>query len=68
MPEMDGLEVCRNIKAAPELADMEVVITTGYPGHPKLDEVAALGYTHVFSKPFDLRSLTGFVHRQLYGK
>ena len=67
MPEMDGLEVCRNIKAAPELKDMKVVITTGYPGHPKLDEVAALGYTHVFSKPFDLRSLTGFIDKQLYG-
>ena len=68
MPEMDGLEVCRNIKAAPELKDMKVVITTGYPSHPKLDEVAALGYTHVFPKPFDLRSLSGFIDQQLYGK
>jgi signal transduction histidine kinase len=67
MPQMDGLEVCRNIKAAPELADMKVVITTGYPSHPKLSEVAALGYTDVFSKPFDLKSLTGFIDEQLYG-
>jgi CheY-like chemotaxis protein len=67
MPEMDGLEVCRNIKATPELADMKVVITTGYPGHPKLDEVAALGYTTVFSKPFDLKALTDFIHGELYG-
>jgi CheY-like chemotaxis protein len=68
MPEMDGLEVCRNIKAEPELAEMKVVITTGYPSHPKLDEVAALGYTDVFFKPFDLKSLTAFIHEQLYGK
>jgi signal transduction histidine kinase len=54
MPEMDGLEVCRIISSEPELADMKVIITTGYPQHPKLDEVVALGYTNIFSKPFDL--------------
>jgi len=54
MPEMDGLEVCRTINNEPKLSDMKVVITTGYPEHPKLDEVVALGYTDIFSKPFDL--------------
>ena len=54
MPEMDGLEVCRTISNEPELSDMKVIITTGYPEHPKLDEVVALGYTNIFSKPFDL--------------
>ena len=54
MPEMDGLEVCRVISSEPELSEMKVIITTGYPEHPKLDEVVALGYTNIFSKPFDL--------------
>jgi CheY-like chemotaxis protein len=54
MPEMDGLEVCRIISSESELADMKVIVTTGYPDHPKLDEVVALGYTNIFSKPFDL--------------
>jgi len=54
MPEMDGLEVCRIISSEPELSEMKVIITTGYPEHPKLDEVVALGYTDIFSKPFDL--------------
>lgn len=54
MPEMDGLEVCRNIRNEPELSEMKVIITTGYPTHPKLDEIAQLGFTHVFTKPFDL--------------
>jgi signal transduction histidine kinase len=54
MPEMDGLEVCRTISNEAELSDMKVIITTGYPEHPKLDEVIDLGYTNIFSKPFDL--------------
>jgi len=54
MPEMDGLEVCRSIRSEPKLSDMKVIITTGYPDHPKLDEVVDLGFNHIFSKPFDL--------------
>ena len=33
---------------------MKVIITTGYPDHPKLDEVVELGFNNIFSKPFDL--------------
>lgn len=61
MPEMDGLEVCRNIKAEPALAGMKVIITTGFPGHPKLDELAALGFTHVLAKPFNIPLLLQMV-------
>jgi len=57
MPEMDGLEVCRNICSEPELSDLKVIITTGYPDHPKLDEVVKLGFTNILSKPFDLLNL-----------
>ena len=54
MPEMDGLEVCRIIKNEAELSDMKVIISTGYPQHPKLDEMAEMGFTNVICKPFDL--------------
>jgi signal transduction histidine kinase len=57
MPEMDGLEVCRNICSEPELSDLKVIITTGHPNHPKLDEVVNLGFTNILSKPFDLLNL-----------
>ena len=33
---------------------MKVIITTGHPEHPKLDEVVELGFTNIFAKPFDL--------------
>jgi CheY-like chemotaxis protein len=54
MPEMDGLEVCRTIKSEPEFSDMHVIITTGFPDHQKLKEVAALGFDSIHYKPFDL--------------
>ena len=54
MPEMDGLEVCRTIESEPELCDMKVIITTGFPDHEKLKEVAALGFTRIHYKPFDI--------------
>jgi signal transduction histidine kinase len=65
MPEMDGLEVCRNIKAEPALAGMKVIITTGFPGHPKLGELAALGFTHVLAKPFNIPLLLKMVQTLL---
>jgi signal transduction histidine kinase len=57
MPEMDGLEVCRSICSEPALSDLKVIITTGHPDHPKLDEVVKLGFTDILSKPFDLLHL-----------
>jgi signal transduction histidine kinase len=60
MPEMDGLEVCRIIKNEPELANMKVLISTGYPDHTKLNIIAKLGFDNVIYKPFDL---TEFVKR-----
>jgi signal transduction histidine kinase len=54
MPEMDGLEVCRTIKSETEFSDMNVIITTGFPDHHKLKEVAALGFDRIYYKPFNL--------------
>ena len=54
MPEMDGLEVCRTIKSESEFSDMNVIITTGFPDHQKLKEVAALGFDRIHYKPFNL--------------
>jgi len=65
MPEMDGVEVCRSIKTEPALAGMKVIITTGFPGHPKLDELAALGFTTVLAKPFNIPGLLRTIEKLL---
>jgi signal transduction histidine kinase len=61
MPEMDGVEVCRHIRAEPALAGMKVIITTGFPNHSKIDELAELGFTHVLAKPFDISQMLDLV-------
>ena len=68
MPEMDGLEVCRIIKNEAELSDMKVIISTGYPRHPKLDEMAEMGFTNVIYKPFDLMEFVKKVETILTAK
>jgi signal transduction histidine kinase len=67
MPEMDGLEVCRSICSEPALSDLKVIITTGHPDHPKLDEVVKLGFTNILSKPFDLLHLVKDIETILEG-
>jgi signal transduction histidine kinase/CheY-like chemotaxis protein len=54
MPDMDGLEVCRAIKKDSSLVEVKVIITTGFPNHPKIKEVAKLGFSKIHFKPFDL--------------
>ncbi len=67
MPEMDGVEVCRIIRGEPQLSDMKVIITTGHPEHPKLDEVVELGFTNIFAKPFDLLQFLQNIKKILAG-
>ena len=65
MPEMNGLEVCRVIKSDPQLSDLKVIITTGYPGHRLIDEVNRLGFENVLSKPFKISRLMETVEKLL---
>jgi signal transduction histidine kinase len=61
MPDMDGVEVCRALKRDPELAEVNVIITTGHPQHPKLAEVDRLGFTNIRSKPYNVSELIEFI-------
>ncbi len=55
MPQMDGLEVCRTITKNEDLSDLKVLITTGYPNHPKVVQIKNMGFTNVLGKPFNLK-------------
>ena len=57
MPEMDGLEVLRTIQMEPDLSDMQVLITTGFPDHQKWREVVEMGFTNIYRKPIKVRDI-----------
>lgn len=58
MPEMDGLEVCRQVRSQPELADTPILFLTV---KQQIDDVLKgfrAGADDYLTKPFDLRELT----------
>jgi PAS domain S-box-containing protein len=61
MPDMDGVEVCRALKKNPALAEVNVIVTTGHPQHPKLAEVNRLGFKNIRSKPYNVSELIEFI-------
>jgi CheY-like chemotaxis protein len=67
MPEMDGLEVCRNLRREPGLSDIEVLITTAFPDHPKVKEIAELGFRNMCSKSLTTKDLVDRVDECLRG-
>ncbi|RZB38353.1 MAG: hypothetical protein SRB2_00101 [Desulfobacteraceae bacterium Eth-SRB2] len=55
MPGMDGLEVCRTISKDPNLSNIKIMIITGYPDDSRVKQIAKLGYTHIYTKPLNLK-------------
>jgi CheY-like chemotaxis protein len=57
MPGVDGLEACRRIKANPEMADVQVILTSSMMT-PELEQAAHVaGARLALSKPFDIAAL-----------
>jgi CheY-like chemotaxis protein len=61
MPGMNGLDVCRAVRRNRQLADMKVLITTGHPNHPDLEEIKAMGYTDCYIKPVRVKAFGDMV-------
>jgi len=43
MPEMNGVEACRHIKAAPDINDIPIIMVTSYDDEHYLEEAFAAG-------------------------
>jgi putative two-component system response regulator len=53
LPQMDGVELARRMRAVPHLATKPVVIATSQPDTPEAEEVVASGVAEVLQKPID---------------
>lgn len=61
MPNMDGFELCRQVRALPEIANTPILVETGLENTDERMEVFAAGASDLLSKPFTPRELVGRV-------
>ena len=61
MPEMDGLDLLRRIKASPKLHDLPVLVITSFANQAKIDELLENGAFAVLQKPLSLAKLHDMV-------
>jgi CheY-like chemotaxis protein len=66
MPGMDGLEVVRQMKSAPHLADIPIVMITGKSDKEIVMESLKAGAIDFVVKPFDPDTLLGKVRQLLH--
>lgn len=59
MPEMDGYELCRRLKADPATAAVPVVFLTAKTQRDEMARALSLGATACLTKPFDPLTLAG---------
>jgi two-component system chemotaxis response regulator CheY len=72
MPEMDGLDLLRKVKASPALHDLPVVVITSFANQAKIDELSENGAFAVLQKPLSLsklhETLKQFLRDEDYGE
>jgi DNA-binding response OmpR family regulator len=59
MPEMDGYETCKRLKADPETAAIPVIFLSARAQHSEIQKGKDLGAIGYLVKPFDPMSLSG---------
>jgi len=67
MPELDGAEACRRLKADPATRDIPVVFLTARSQGFQLEEARQLGAAGCISKPYDALTLGAQVKAILEG-
>jgi signal transduction histidine kinase/ActR/RegA family two-component response regulator len=67
MPDMNGLEVCRQIHKTPSLFGLKVIIITGHTGSQRARAIMELGFTNILAKPFTPQQLRQAVESVLRG-
>jgi signal transduction histidine kinase/ActR/RegA family two-component response regulator len=67
MPNMDGLEVCRQIQKTPSLNTLEVIIITGDHQSDKALAMTEMGFDKILPKPVSPRRITEMVEAVIKG-
>lgn len=65
MPDLDGYETCRRLKADPDTADIPVVFLTAKSQRAETQRALSLGAIACLTKPFDPLTIAGELRRAL---
>ncbi|MGB1249461.1 MAG: response regulator [Candidatus Promineifilaceae bacterium] len=65
LPQLDGFEVCRQIRATPTHSAMKIVMLTAKGRETDAEKGLALGANAYIHKPFSTRELVQMVNRLL---
>ena len=65
MPELDGYETCRRLKADPATAQIPVVFLTAKSQRDEMRRALSLGAVACLTKPFDPMTIAGELRRAL---
>lgn len=65
MPDMDGYEVCRQLKANPDTADIPVIFLTAADDKESLVQAFNVGAVDYITKPFHASELLSRIYAQL---
>ena len=65
LPGIDGLELTRRLKNAPETADIRIVAVTAYAMKGDQEKAMAAGCDAYVTKPIDTRALPALIAAQL---
>lgn len=57
MPGMDGLEVCRRIRAKEKMVELPVIFLSGMAGKEEEEQVAMVGGSGLIGKPYSIMDL-----------
>ena len=57
MPGLDGIEVCKRLRANPDLAGVRVVVVSSHLDASKRATLARLGVEHMLTRPVDRETL-----------
>jgi signal transduction histidine kinase/ActR/RegA family two-component response regulator len=61
LPDMDGHELARRLRARPETAHAALIAVTGYGQKDDIENALAAGFNHHLTKPVDIRKLTSLL-------
>lgn len=67
MPFMSGMDVLRQMRSEPEIADIPVILMTAKRQEKDVDSGFALGVIDYITKPFNLRDLVVHVESVISG-